>query len=70
MRYDLISFLCIALLLPKEHCDSIAHGNLRETLEYFKDAPGITIEEDEPMEEDDHEEGECTTVSFKKKFKL
>jgi len=50
-----------ALLLPKEHCDSTAHGILRDTLEWFKDAPGITIEEDEPMEEDDHEEGECTT---------
>ena len=58
------------MLLPKEHCDSIAHGILRDTLEWFKGMTSITIEEDVPMEEDDHEEGECTTVSFKKKSKL
>ena len=51
--------LFLALLLPKEHCDSSLHGLLRDTLDFLSTA-SFSNDDDEAMEED-FEDGECIT---------
>ena len=51
--------LFLALLLPKEHCDSSLHGLLRDTLDFLSTA-SFSNDDEDAMEED-FEDGECIT---------